>query len=159
MRAILAVTLLMIAGHTLAMSKLYDVDAGLVMKDGLPCIYSVVPLKVKVPSFLQGQGVQFSVYDEATSQPMWDMWLKARPLPLPQAPETCVRYGVVSPDQNRTPAKPLVLNTVYTFDMAGETGRQEVQFCIRKDGQSKDYLAQVARRNECTSAPFSEPLR
>lgn len=104
MRALVALLLLLTAARSMAMSKPYDVDAGLIMKDGQPCIYSRVRLKEKVPGFLQGQGVQFSAYDEASSQPMWDIWLKARPRPLPQTPAAGVRYGQQSADQNRTSA-------------------------------------------------------
>ncbi|WP_147456194.1 hypothetical protein [Aquitalea palustris] len=138
---------------SIAMSKPYDATVGAVIKDGMPCFFSLSPLDV--PAYLQGHGVSMRMYSESGngSGALWSVWFRKWQKTLPTTAATCVVYGIKSPDNNQQPAKTLPVDAPLSFSFGGEWGRQNVEFCIRKDEKGRRYLSGVKRHDgiaECT---------
>ncbi|WP_434630037.1 hypothetical protein [Chromobacterium sp. CV08] len=132
-----------------AMSKPYDAVAAVIIKAGLPCFYSKVPLESPPPDYLKDMGLEISVFNQSKSTPgyIWHTWFKDWQKPLPVSPASCIPYGIKSPDKNPRLAKSLPRNTPLSFWMDGQYGRHNVRFCIRKNTQGQDYLATVINQD------------
>lgn len=146
-----------VASNACNASKAYDVEAGAVIKNSIPCFYSSRSLPRETPENLQGEGVSFSVFDRSSRKYHWEAWFRMRPTPLPTSPQNCIPYGVVSPERNDTPVRPLNHDVPYQFDMTGEMGRQRVYFCLRKDTQGRDYLSKMDGNGNCSTEPLNAP--
>jgi hypothetical protein len=156
-----AIAVVLLSNESLAISKLYDYEAGAVLRDGKPCFYTNRPIVAITPSYLQGQGVEVEVYARNrhdNESLKWGMWLKSRPTIDPVSPKTCMLYGTVSPDKNRKLAVHLDYDDPYYFSLLGEYGRYRVNFCLRKDSQGRDYLSKSEYNDKwiCTSESLME---
>jgi hypothetical protein len=141
-----------------AISKPYDAIAGVVLKSGVPCFYSIVPLDAEPPAYMKG-GVDMSLFSESKNAPgyLWEAWFKVWKAPLPTSATSCVLYGIKSPGPNTRPAKAIPRDNPVSFSLLGEWGRQNVRFCIRKDEKGRDYLSTVVRQDgvaSCTDVPL-----
>uniref|UniRef100_UPI003F79E289 hypothetical protein n=1 Tax=Chromobacterium amazonense TaxID=1382803 RepID=UPI003F79E289 len=156
---VLAVAL-SLSSPAFAVSKLYDAVAGVTLKNGQPCFYTLAKISNPPPDYMKGMGMSFAVFNETTGAKgyTWHTWFSSWAKPLPTSPASCVPYGIASQDQNKQPAKPLPRDTPLTFSMTGEHGKHGVGFCIRRDTQGRDYLSTVAWQDG-TASCTTEPLK
>ncbi|WP_158300920.1 hypothetical protein [Chromobacterium sp. ATCC 53434] len=134
-----------------AMSKLYDADASVLMKNGKPCFYISTPIEKETPDFLAGEGVHAAVF-KVNGPSKWDMWMEKRLRVDPVTPKSCIPYGMKSPIRNDKLALPLNHGEGYYFSLTGEYGRYRVYFCVKKDSNSnKDYLVKADKYGHCLS--------
>lgn len=149
---------LILHGPAWAFSKPYDTEAAAVLREGKPCFYLPRHTDALKPAYSDGQGIEADVYEikKGDRGLMWHMWMKQKPATAPASPETCMMYGIVSPDQNRKKAIPLRYDVGYGFSLMGVYGRNMAFFCLRRDPQGKDYLAKSDHQGNCSTEPLLE---
>lgn len=159
MKSMFVVLLFMVMCRSLsgwAVSSLYDAEAAVVLKSGVPCFYVPYPISNTPSIYSDGQGVQLDVFSNSVATPgyVWRAWRKNRPAVLPLSPESCIPYGTMSKEWVGQPSVALLLSTSYEFEMGGELGRYGLFFCILRDKRGEKYLSRSDHKGTCSSEPL-----
>jgi len=151
--------LAMLPISALAMNRVPD-QAGVVLKNGVPCFYSLNPIEKVEPDSKIG----ISVYGTSAYGYAGTMWQVDFPLKqgnIPVSPESCIPYESISSIKSEYDrrAQPLTTNTVYSISIAGSwIYPQDSSFCIIKNKQGEKYLSE-ASGNCCTEKPLMQKKR
>lgn len=140
-----------------SMSKLYDFELDLVLKEGVPCAYSKnlakFPLDKEINIDLGVYGLRDGVFS-------WKSWLPDWSIALPADEETCIPYGFVSSVENTSPTPTLPHNVPLSFNMSLgiSAARYNAEFCLRDRGNTDVYLSSVEAQKDGNRVCSDEPL-
>ncbi|WP_440029788.1 hypothetical protein [Chromobacterium amazonense] len=155
-KTILAVTALAVAAPCLAVSKLYNAEAAVILKNGVPCFYIPYAINSDPAVYSDGKGLQLDLFNSSKTNPgyVWRTWFKDRPEKLPVSPEQCITYGTMAKDWKGVQPKPLTTATPYQLEIGGELGKYGAFFCIQKNQRGEKYIAQSDHQGNCSTTPL-----
>lgn len=139
------------SGNSGAISKPYDAEAQVIMKDGLPCFFAPMANE-KPPKF--GQTIKVHIN---RGQTVWHIAEEHGTEQVPSNIDRCVKYGTTwrTGATIKEPA-PLQDGVPYIADI-GSTARFRVTFCLSRTAQGEQLLTEWTEDGyRCTDEPLND---